>query len=452
MATTRLNYTRNETDNFTGYAGSQTFVLGRVESNFENFVNEGWAAAQSITSLLGNASVNEFRFSYSQEVRPRRERAPGPETAITDTGNFGQIFFLPIDSQHKRYQVIDSFSRTFGKHDLKLGGDLNSNASNQTFIGFAGGVYTFFSPEDFVARTPAFLLQRVGINGVSVVESGTLRDFWQHELSFYVQDNWRVHPDFNLNLGLRWDGVWNPSSNFGLPESTLPVGKPRISGNRVSVDVAPASSDVPNDFNNFAPRVGFAWDVGGRHSTIVRGGGGIYYAATPTIFVAGMLSGPGLRSAVVFVPFFGSRTDLLGFGLSYPGLLPSTATPEVESLIGPPSHRLRGSQLSERPCDQRPGRNRTADRRRPEHHRHLYLQPVGQSADRRFLLHALGPQPGPVRRDSGRVRPHGGGIQPSAPGSERRQRQRHRQLRRGRVSRLDRPVEEGFPKIAPSSE
>ena len=100
--------------------------------------------------------------------------------------------------------------------------------------------------------------------------------------------------------------------------------------------MAPASSDVPNDFNNFAPRVGFAWDVGGRRSTIVRGGAGIYYAAAPTIFVAGMLSGPGLRSAVVFVPFFGSSTDLLGFGLSYPGLLPSTATPEVESLIGPP--------------------------------------------------------------------------------------------------------------------
>ena len=49
-----------------------------------------------------------------------------------------------------------------------------------------------------------------------------------------------------------------------------------------------------------------------------------------------MLSGPGLRSAVVFVPFFGSPTDLSGFGLSYPGLLPSTATPAVESLIGPP--------------------------------------------------------------------------------------------------------------------
>ena len=76
--------------------------------------------------------------------------------------------------------------------------------------------------------------------------------------------------------------------------------------------------------------------MGGRGSTIVRGGGGIHYSTAPTIFFAELLSGPGLRSAVVFVPFFGSRTDLLGFGLSYPGLLPSTATPEVESLIGPP--------------------------------------------------------------------------------------------------------------------
>lgn len=336
-ATTRLNYTRNENDNFTGLAGSQTFVLGRVESNFENFVNEGWTAAQSITSLLGNASVNELRLSYAQEVKPRRQRAPGPETSITDTGNFGRAFFLPIDSQHKRYQVIDSFSRTFGKHDLKLGGDLNSNATNQTFIGFAGGVYTFFSLEDFVARTPAFLLQRVGINGISVAESGTLQDFWQHELSFFVQDNWRMHPDFNLNLGLRWDGVWNPSSTFGLPGATLPAGRPRVNGNRVSVDLAPASSDVPDDFNNFAPRVGFAWDVGGRRTTIVRGGTGVYYATSPTIFFAGMLSGPGLRAAVVFVPFFGSLTDLTGFGLSYPDLLPSTATPDVEGLIGPPA-------------------------------------------------------------------------------------------------------------------
>ncbi len=330
--TTRANYTRNETDGFTGFAGSQTFVLGRVGNNFENFVNDGWSISQSLTSVINPATVNEFRASYSQEERPRRAREQNftQETAIADgTGNFGPALFLPIDSEHRRWQFLDNFSKTFGTHDLKLGVDLNSNVTNQIFIGFAGGQYTFFSLTDWINRRPGFLLQRIGLNGLTATEGGTVPDFWQHELSFYVQDNWKIHPRVTLNLGLRWDGVWNPKSDFGLPPVTLPVGRPRISGGSVSVDLAQASGDVPNDFNNWAPRVGVAWDVGGNGKTIVRGGTGLYYAASPTIFFAGALGGPGLRSTVAFIPFFGSPTDLFGCGLTYPNLLPATGSPCV---------------------------------------------------------------------------------------------------------------------------
>ncbi|HXE74573.1 MAG TPA: carboxypeptidase regulatory-like domain-containing protein [Candidatus Xenobia bacterium] len=336
--TTRFNYTRNETDGFTGFAGSQTFVVGRVGNNFENFVNEGWTVAQSVTSVIGSASVNEFRVSYSQEKRPRRTREPNytQETIIGDgTGNFGPVFFLPIDSEHKRWQFLDNFSHTFGKHDIKLGVDANSNATNQVFIGFAGGQYNFASLTDWINRRPLFLLQRIGLNGLTATESGSLSDFWQHELSFYVQDNWKIHRNVTLNLGLRWDGIWNPKSDFGLPSAMLPVGRPRISGNTVSVDLAPASANVPNDFDNWAPRIGVAWDVMGTGKTIIRGGTGVYYAASPTIFFAGALAGPGLRGAVAFVPFFGSMTDLLGCGLSYPDLLPSTGAPCIS--LGPQS-------------------------------------------------------------------------------------------------------------------
>ncbi|MGH9787323.1 MAG: TonB-dependent receptor [Candidatus Acidiferrales bacterium] len=349
--TTRMNYTRNETDGFTGFAGSQTFVLGRVGNNFENFVNDGWTISQSLTSVIGPTSVNEFRASYSQEERPRRAREQNftQETVIGDgTGNFGPVFFLPIDSEHRRWQFLDNFSQTFGKHDLKLGVDLNSNVTNQIFIGFAGGQYTFFSladcidPDDmpgtgddlvpeacFTERRPAFLLQRIGLNGLTATQGGTVPDFWQHELSFYIQDNWKITPRVTLNLGLRWDGVWNPKSEFGLPPVVLPVGRPRISGGSVSVDLAPASADVPNDFNNWAPRLGVAWDVGGNGKTIIRGGTGLYYATSPTIFFATALSGPGLRSTVAFIPFFGSMTDLFGCGLTYPNLLPPTGDPCV---------------------------------------------------------------------------------------------------------------------------
>ncbi|MFQ5741801.1 MAG: TonB-dependent receptor domain-containing protein, partial [Acidobacteriota bacterium] len=338
-ASTRVNYTRNETDGFTGFAGAQTFVLGRVGNNFENFVNEGFVIAQSLTSVINPTTVNEFRFSFSKEKRPRRTRADfSQETTILDgTGNFGPVFFLPIDSTHKRVQFLDNFSKTFGKHDVKLGVDINSNATNQVFIGFAGGQYNFGSLTDFINRTPLFLLQLVGINGFTATESGAISDFWQHEVGFYVQDNWKIHPRLTLNLGFRWDGVSNPDSEFGVPPATLPVGKPRVTSSGIQVDLATATGDIPDDYNNISPRVGVAWDATGDGKTIVRGGTGLYYAPSPTIFFAGVLGGPGLRGGVVFVPFFGSPTDLLGFGLTYPNLLPSAADATIQALLPPPA-------------------------------------------------------------------------------------------------------------------
>ena len=349
--TSRANYTRNETDAFTGFAGSQTFVLGRVGNNFEDFVNEGFVIAQSLTSVIRPRSINEFRFSFSKEKRPRRTRADfTQETVIAGvpeveeaTGNFGPVFFLPIDSTHKRVQFRDDFSHTFGKHDIKMGVDLNSNATSQMFIGFAGGQYTFGSLADFIARRPLFLLQRVGINGLTATESGTLPDFWQRELSFYIQDNWKIHPRVTLNVGLRWDGVWNPNSEFGLPPGTVPVGKPRISSDGVEVDLSPTTDlgNIPNDFNNWAPRVGVAWDATGDGKTIVRGGLGFYYSATPTIFWANALAGPGLRGGVLFIPFDpDTGQSLLPPGapvLTYPDLLPSAADETLTALLPPPA-------------------------------------------------------------------------------------------------------------------
>ncbi|HXH49853.1 MAG TPA: TonB-dependent receptor [Terriglobia bacterium] len=349
--TTRANYTRNKTDAFTGFAGSQTFVQGRVSDNFENFINDGYAVAQSVTSVIRPKSVNEFRFSFSKEKRPRRRRAdftqetviagvPGVEEA---TGNFGPAFFLPIDSTHRRVQFLDDISYSFGKQDVKLGIDLNSNATSQIYSGFAGGQYTFRSLADFIARRPLFLLQLVGIDGLTASESGILPDFWQHDLSFYIQDHWKIHPRVEVNMGLRWDGVWNPKSKFGLPPGTVPVGKPRISSDGVEVDLSPTTNlgNIPNDFNNWAPRVGVAWDIKGDGKTIVRGGMGFYYSATPTIFWASALSGPGLRGAVLSIPFDPSTgMSLLPPGapvLTYPDLLPSAADATLAALVPPPA-------------------------------------------------------------------------------------------------------------------
>src|SRR5262249_7105288 len=103
------------------------------------------------------------------------------------------------------------------------------------------------------------------------------------------QDDYRILPSLNLNLGLRWDSfefahdllfrttIFDPTlaPNGGNPflfaeDSTLPgiVG---------SKGVGPCGSKECRDNNNFGPRVGFSWDPFRNHRTVVRGGYGIYF-------------------------------------------------------------------------------------------------------------------------------------------------------------------------------
>ncbi|MCI0422813.1 MAG: TonB-dependent receptor, partial [Acidobacteria bacterium] len=268
--TSRVNYTRNETDNFTG-GKSQIFVGDAVSTNFENFVNEGPVFLQTLTHVFNPTTVNEARFAYSLERRDRINNGPGPEVDITGVGTFGRRFFLPITSHHKRIQVVDNFSKTFGKHDLKLGVDLNSNGTNQAFIGFAGGVYKFNSLADFQnagmacpqLRCPTSYRQLFGINGFGATESGTLETFWQHERSLYIQDDWKIHPRVTLNLGLRWDGIWNPDPQFPILGTQVALGRPRIENGVLTQAVGPPPQGIPDDLNNIAPRLGVAWDVAG---------------------------------------------------------------------------------------------------------------------------------------------------------------------------------------------
>ncbi|MCI0403936.1 MAG: carboxypeptidase regulatory-like domain-containing protein [Acidobacteria bacterium] len=334
--TSRVNYTRNETDNFTG-GRSQIFVPDAVSTNFENFVNEGPAFLQTITTVLNPTTVNEARFAYSLERRDRINNGDGPEVTITGVGSFGRRFFLPITNHHKRIQVVDNFSKTFGKHDLKLGVDLNSNGSSQAFIGFAGGVYQFASLANFVnagvcpmpaTRCPTSYRQLFGINGFGAIESGTLETFWQHERSVYIQDDWKIHPRVTLNLGLRWDGIWHPDPAFPILGDRVTLGRPRIRNGVLDQRVGPPPQGIPDDLDNVAPRIGVSWDATGDGKTIVRGGFGIYYGAPITIYMAPILSGMGFRGADTTISFStATGMDTLGLGLTYPNTLPSDLDP-----------------------------------------------------------------------------------------------------------------------------
>src|SRR5581483_625034 len=152
----------------------------------------------------------------------------------------------------------------------------------------------------------------------------TLRTF---ESNFYAQDAWKIRSDLTVNIGLRYE-YNTPSTDPTNRMSVLNLSTRQLS----QVGTGGVSrSGIQPDYNNFAPRVGFAWNP--RKNLVIRGGYGIFYDA-------GMFE---VSSALYFNPpwftirlFFPSATSLLTLQNPFPlnsGLIPpaslSTLAPDL---------------------------------------------------------------------------------------------------------------------------
>jgi hypothetical protein len=312
----RYNFSDFTGENFFSTAGG---VAGTVQAVAENGTNLEANTSHSIvvsnTTLIGSDKFNEVRFQYSFEERPRLGQSEDlPTIVINDTGRFGKQWFLPITSDHSRIQLTDNFTYLFGEHDLKMGADLNLTDTSQAFYGWGGGYYAFNTLEDYVGGRPAQFTQRVGLNGFTTPESGTI-DIGQEELALYVNDTWRPSPGLTLNLGVRWEGQWNPTA----PEQT--DGKQSRNPANPGLDtIGLVQGEIPDDLNNIAPRFGFAWDPKNDGRTVVRGGAGIFYSRSNLLLMANSFTANGYRQALFFL--FGSQIPPFPFVFPESGLPP----------------------------------------------------------------------------------------------------------------------------------
>jgi hypothetical protein len=129
------------------------------------------------------------------------------------------------------------------------------------------------------------------------------------ELGFYAQDTYKVSSRLTLNLGLRWDLIFpwiefnhsSPTVNFdpGFHSMRFPTAPPGLA--------FPGDPGIPPgtifmDKGDFAPRLGFAYDVFGDGRTAIRGGYGIFYNAPGAITMANEIEAPPYETQLVFTP------------------------------------------------------------------------------------------------------------------------------------------------------
>lgn len=159
-----------------------------------------------------------------------------------------------------QFQAITDLTWIIGDHTFSFGGeyrrlslDIFANATERNVL-FAGVIQ---NTNDNALQISE--LQR------QIPQNPNLTNF-----SLYAQDNWRISNDFTLSLGLRWDTDFSPK----LKDSEIILQN--------------ASTQMPDNFANFAPRIGFAYDIFGSGNSVIRVGVGKYFdfgnAISPQVF------------------------------------------------------------------------------------------------------------------------------------------------------------------------
>ncbi len=190
----------------------------------------------------------------------------GYGTELQYTGDFG-----PFEVPQNIYEVTDSVSLTLKSHQISAGGTLIRRVTNY-YRPIEGKGGLFYSPQLFTGYDESEYL----VGGVSQYQIGTQIGFFSNinqEDGLFVQDNWRVSPRLTLNLGLRYDLLtWPYEAHNQQSSFNVNNGQVLLAGqNGVSRTI------VSQDYLNFAPRVGLAYDLSRDGRTALHGGYGIFY-------------------------------------------------------------------------------------------------------------------------------------------------------------------------------
>lgn len=279
--------------NFVPWADVPGFSISMQINDY--FLNLGY------THIFSPSILNEVRFS-TQRFAEGQGNPLGPNAANTaaslgftnltpdnptgpplvgvngESTTVGYTFSGPTTLINNTFGGSDTLTWTHGAHTRKMGGGISAYQNNQVFDFITNGLFDFDGTitgngfADFLLGAASDYIQ--GAAAPSNIRTKSWYGFFQ--------DEWKVRKTFTLSLGVRYEYNSPKTDTLGRTFSIVPGDvSTRFPGAPVGVVFphdhgAPRGANFP-DRNDWAPRIGFAWNPDGRGKTSVRGGFGIFY-------------------------------------------------------------------------------------------------------------------------------------------------------------------------------
>jgi len=294
-------------------------IAGRPE--VPGFMTDSLIKSQGLSLsevwMISPSTINEFRagFGRVRRVRQQEDRTknwnatlgiPGttadvdpiawgvPFVAITGFARIGDNTNMPQPRIDQTFSFADNVSLIRGNHAFKVGGDFFMQTMNLVLISNGRGVFRFTGQRtgnafaDFLLGLPAQTERQPPLGPLSAHPR-------RNSFNAFFQDDWKVRPNLTLNMGVRYEATGRMTEKYGKLarfEPTLNGGRGGMivlgDHERFNAAVATYRTLYPtltiergaeqlfqNDYNNIAPRFGFAWSP--KLDTVVRGAYGIFY-------------------------------------------------------------------------------------------------------------------------------------------------------------------------------